>query len=151
MLLAGPGPAVGVHPAAPEMRIISKTTLLRSAIWDLNTQFYCGAGGSVDDGSALEAVPDWPSNHPKLAKALVRVCVKFLQEATRLSGSGRPGEPMYIIEIGSGSAKLAYAPCPLARASSDPASVDGDERQGERARGRAVHARTHARTHARAW
>ena len=107
------GPPARARPAAPALCTISTTSLLRSPIWDLNTQFYSGAAGSVNPdtngGSVLEVVPDWPSNHPKLAKALVRVCVKFLEEATRRRG-GRCGadEPCYIVEIGSGSAKLAY-------------------------------------------
>jgi tetratricopeptide (TPR) repeat protein len=87
--------------------------LSRSILWKLQRNFF--------DGQGIEAwrqgtVPHYITSNPFIANAYARVVFGFIRDCTGVTGDSAiesfspfdPSQPLYIIELGSGSGRFAY-------------------------------------------
>jgi tetratricopeptide (TPR) repeat protein len=87
--------------------------LSQSILWKLQRNFF--------EGQGIEAwrqgtVPHYVTSNPFIANAYARVVFGFIRDCTAVPGTSEnesfppldPGQPIYIIELGSGSGRFAY-------------------------------------------
>jgi len=80
------------------------TRLSRSVIWDLHRTFYRQMGPRAwQEG----IVPTDVSTNPRVADAYAHLVVTFLRDAHRKRALDS-SEPVYVLELGSGSGRLAF-------------------------------------------
>ena len=78
------------------------TPLSRSMVWHLQRTFYADQG---IEAWTRSGVPQSVTNSPNLARAYARIVSSFLHD---LRASLDPTQPVYIVELGAGSGRLAY-------------------------------------------
>ena len=77
--------------------------LSKSALWDYQKNYFDSKGIRAWDRS----VPYFATSNLVIARAYAQVILRFVQEGIR-SGYIKTGEPIYIIEVGAGTGKLAF-------------------------------------------
>ncbi|MBW2255725.1 MAG: SAM-dependent methyltransferase [Deltaproteobacteria bacterium] len=86
------------------------TRLSKSKVWDLQRTFFASKGPKA---WAEEIVPFGISTNPKVAESYAHLIVAFLRDCANDGVPLDPEEPVYVVDLGSGSGRLAYL---LARA-----------------------------------
>jgi hypothetical protein len=87
----------------PEVHVVEAgQRLSRSLIWRLQRRFYAQRGiAAFSQGT----VPHYITSNPFIAKAYARVVLGYLRDlAPRL----RPGQPVYLIELGAGTGRFGF-------------------------------------------
>jgi tetratricopeptide (TPR) repeat protein len=84
--------------------------LSRSKIWDLQRAFFERQGPRA---WAQGIVPSGVSSNPNVAESYAHLIVAFLRDCANGATPPDPSEPVYVVDLGSGSGRLAYL---LARA-----------------------------------
>jgi len=88
--------------AAPRHPLETPRRLSRSLLWRLQRRFFERRGARAwSDG----VVPHWITSNPYLAEAYGRVLLGFVRD---WRAAIDPARPLYIIELGAGSGRLAF-------------------------------------------
>jgi tetratricopeptide (TPR) repeat protein len=89
----------------PEARLLeSRRRLSKSSLWVLQRAFYEHHGS---EAWGKDIVPHYITCNPAIADGYAHAIVAFLRDC---AGAGRlaVGEPVYVVEVGSGSGRFAY-------------------------------------------
>jgi len=101
-------------PAAPEAQsrtvIDQNQRLSRSLLWQLQRKFFDELG---IDAWSYGIVPHYITSNPYIAKVYARMIFAWLRDIVAQAQNGQadsldPSQPIYIIELGAGSGRLAY-------------------------------------------
>jgi hypothetical protein len=79
--------------------------LSKSLIWDIQRQYFLKNGLKAWQD---EFVPHYISSNPFIARAYGRIVLGYLRDLTAVQGALDSSQPIYIIELGAGSGRLAY-------------------------------------------
>jgi hypothetical protein len=87
---------------APRYPLEAPCRLSRSLLWRLQRRFFERRGiAAWSEG----VVPHWATSNPYLAQAYSRIVLGFLCDWHALV---EPSQPLYIVELGAGSGRLAF-------------------------------------------
>lgn len=79
--------------------------LSQNPIWAAQRAYFAAQGPDAWSGGA---VPHYVTSNPYLAAAFAEVVVGFARDRARL-GDATPDRPLYLVELGAGCGRLAYA------------------------------------------
>ncbi len=85
--------------------IAADQRLSKSIIWEIQRQYFLKNGLKAWQD---EYVPHYISSNPFIARAYGRIVLGYLRDLTAEPGAHDPSQPIYIIELGAGSGRLAY-------------------------------------------
>jgi hypothetical protein len=90
---------------AEEYIIEADRRLSRSVIWEFQRQYFLANGLKAwQEG----VVPHYISSNPYLARTNGRIVLGYLRDSAAVSGVLDAEQPVYIVELGAGSGRLAY-------------------------------------------
>lgn len=88
-----------------EYIIAADQRLSRSVIWEIQRAYFLANGMRAWQDNV---VPHYISSNPYIARTYGRIVLGYLRDFTAVPGALNLDEPIYIIELGSGSGRLAY-------------------------------------------
>jgi hypothetical protein len=104
-LVLGPAGAEGSESSSCNSMVVAQgERLSRSALWTLQRAYFNQAGVNA---WRTGQVPHYITSNPFMAAAYARVVTGFLRDLTAV-GSCAAGEPLTIVELGSGSGRFAF-------------------------------------------